>query len=118
MIPIRVTVTDSLPAESASVELHVGSGHPSRWLLPGRRSGSLAPVPAIMIVATGCRPHRAGPGIPGVLAREATNHNPMLWNALVPPVEAALGVDIDGDWTIGEKVDWIEECIDTFSQLS
>ncbi len=42
----------------------------------------------------------------------------MLWDALIPPVEAVLGVDIDGDWTVGEKVEWIEDCIDNLSQLS
>lgn len=38
--------------------------------------------------------------------------------AVTVRLESILGVDFDGDMTVGEKVEWIDECVELLSKLS
>lgn len=38
--------------------------------------------------------------------------------AVTVRLESLLGVDFDGDMTVGEKVEWIDECVELFAKLS
>ena len=38
--------------------------------------------------------------------------------AIAIRIESVLGVDLDGDMTVGEKVEWIDDCVELFANLA
>jgi hypothetical protein len=38
--------------------------------------------------------------------------------AVTVKLESLLGVDFDGDMTVGEKVEWIDDCVEILAKLS
>lgn len=42
----------------------------------------------------------------------------VVFRAATVRLEALLGIDFDGDKTVGEKVEWVNDCVDLFEQLS
>ncbi len=38
--------------------------------------------------------------------------------AIAIRIESVLGVDLDGDMTVGENVEWIDDCVELFANLA
>ncbi len=42
----------------------------------------------------------------------------VMLRAFVPRAEALLGIDIDGDGSVGSQVEWINDCVETLMKLA